>query len=96
MKPNFLKATMIKTEEEKTIVRLYNTDIVCFTKDNIKLNAVQDTGTDWHTYTTKQRMNDISKMFQLGYKVFQKGFIWYVNFRGKTFEYQDGMGLIRI
>ncbi len=53
----------------------------------IKLNS-----DGWQTVTTKRKMNQTSKMFCLGYSVYQKNFDWFVDTPdGRTLEYYDGM-----
>lgn len=43
----------------------------------------------WWTNTTKNRMNQASNQFDLGYNVFQKDFNWFVDYRGKVFEFNE-------
>lgn len=59
--------TKIIREGLKTRVRLYFTDVVTITPDCIILN----TG-GWETATTRNRMNQASNQFQLGYYVFSR------------------------
>jgi hypothetical protein len=60
-------------------VAYHNTFVVCASDKTIVLN----TG-GWFTVTTKTRMNQASNQFGLGYRVFQKDFRWYVEFKGKV------------
>lgn len=76
--------TTIKTIDNTTKVRYHNTDVVCFNDDKIILN-----NDGYFTPTTKNRMNQASSQFNLGYKVYQKNFIWYVYFDNKTYEYRN-------
>lgn len=65
--------TNIRTEGLLTSVRYHNTDVVRFSPRWIVLN----TG-GWRTATTKTRMNQTSRQFNLEFKVFQKKGEWYV------------------
>ena len=56
-----------------TIVRYHDTDIVIISEHVITL----DTG-GWFTPTTKRRMNEASKEFNLGFTVYQLDGLWYV------------------
>ena len=60
-----------------TRVTYHNTDVVTFTDGLIILN----TG-GWFTVTTKARMNQTSKQFDLGYRVFQHEWLWFVDYKG--------------
>ena len=40
-------------------------------------------------------MSQASNQFDLGFTVFQKKFVWYVNFDGKTQRFYDGIVLFR-
>ena len=67
------KSTKIRTQGNKTIVRLYETDIVSFDDESITLNHG-----GFKTATTKRRMNQVSEAFNLRFKVFQEDFKWFV------------------
>jgi hypothetical protein len=45
----------------------------------------------YRTRTTKLAMNQVSNQFGLGFKVFQKDFDWFVEWKGKTLPFEDGM-----
>lgn len=75
-------ATSVKTENGVTTVRYHQTDVVEFTDTTIILR----TG-GWKSVTTKARMNQTSNVFDLGYGVFQKDRIWFVDYNGKTEEF---------
>ena len=78
-------ATSIGVDRDGTYsVRYHSTDVVRFNTAEIILN----TG-GWFTNTTKTRMNQASNQFNLGYRVWQKDFIWYVSYGGKDYEF-DG------
>jgi len=42
---------------------------------------------EWKTVTTKRRMNQTSKAYNLGYHVYQKDFNWFVDFEGETIPF---------
>ena len=69
-------------------VKYQNTYVVSFNDVSIILN----TG-GWFTNTTKTRMNQASNQFGLGYQVYQKDFEWFVDYKGKTHQF-DGNELI--
>ena len=69
-----------------TVVQLYNTEVVVFGNGHTKLNSG-----GYRTTTTKQRMNQASDEFQLGFNVFQRDYGWFVNFFGQVIPFTDGM-----
>lgn len=75
--------TKVYTGNKYDEVWLYSTCIVQFNNDKIILN----TG-GYETSTTKNRMNQASEEFNLGFSVFQKKGIWYVNYKGDTIEFK--------
>jgi len=68
--------TKIYREGEYTKVKYHNTDVVSFNDKEIILK----TG-GYKTNTTKTRMNQTSRQFNLGFNVYQKDFEWYVHVR---------------
>ena len=74
-------ATTVRTEDGYTIVRYHNTDVVKFNSDEIVLN----TG-GWKTNTTKARMNQASNVYGLGYRVYQKDWEWFVEYRDNAWN----------
>lgn len=74
--------TTIFTENNATRIIYHQTPVVTFTPDTITLN----TG-GFFTATTKRRMNQTSKAFDLGYVVFQKNNQWYVTTPGGRFAF---------
>jgi len=72
----------------EVVVTFHSTDVVVFDANTITLNSG-----GWQTVTTKRRMNQTADHFGLGFRVWQKNFIWYVDWDGKTLEYRDGMKL---
>lgn len=83
-------ATSIYTENGFTSVRYHSTEVVKFNHEKIILN----TG-GWHTFTTKTRMNQASRQFDLGYSVSQKNYEWFVSFKGKSLPFVDEIELVR-
>jgi hypothetical protein len=47
----------------------------------------------WFTKTTKVAMNQASNQFDLGFGVYQRKNQWYVDWKGATFDFVDGMVL---
>ena len=47
----------------------------------------------WETATTKRRMNQAAAEFDLDFQVWQELRKWYVAWKGKTIEFEDGMTL---
>ncbi len=83
-------ATTVKAAGVITYVRYHGTDVVRFGPGTIIL----DSG-GYHTATTKQRMNQTSNQFNLGYSVFQKDFEWFVEFYNEIAPFYDGIVLYR-
>ena len=76
-------ATTVSTGDDgKTRVTYHSTDVVVFDADVIRL----DTG-GWFTVTTKTRMNQASSQFGLGYGVYQRKGLWYVEHNGITHSF---------
>lgn len=76
--------TRIYTENGFTVIRYHSTDVVKFNQHEIVLNHG-----GWQTNTTKNRMNQTSNQFDLGFSVFQNDYAWYVSFKGKTIEFNE-------
>lgn len=72
------RTTVESDKGGKTRVVFYETAVVVFDEDEILLN----TG-GWWTVTTRVRMNQASRHFDLGYLVFTKAGKWYVEWAGK-------------
>ena len=71
--------TKIIREGLETRVRLYSTDVVAFCPERIILN----TG-GWQIVTTKNRMNQASNQFELGYYVFLRKGQMYCRMKDST------------
>lgn len=76
--PKYAKATNVVTENGMTEVIYHGTKVVTFDSTWISLN----TG-GYRTKTTKDRMNQVSNQFGLGYKVKQVQGEWIVSYGGK-------------
>ena len=76
--------TKVFTENGVTFVKYHDTKVVSFTEDTIYLN-----NGGFLTNTTKTRMNQASNQFNLGYRVYQKNFDWFVEHNGKTHEFTE-------
>ena len=74
--------TKVFTENGVTFVKYHDTKVVSFTEDTIYLN-----NGGFLTNTTKTRMNQASNQFDLGFRVYQKNFDWFVEHNGKTYEF---------
>ena len=74
--------TVVLAEDGKTKVVYYDTAIVTFDKDAIIL----DTG-GWWTRSTKARMNQASRQFDLGYQVHQVLNSWVITFRRESHSF---------
>ncbi len=83
-------ATTTRTENGATIIKYHKTDVVSFGKKTITL----DSG-GWKTSTTKRRMNEASKDFDLGIHVFQRAKQWYVDNGNEVVDFSDGMTINR-
>ena len=86
-------ATTVSTGRDgKTRVTYHSTDVVVFDADTITL----DTG-GWFTVTTKLRMNQAAEQYGLGYKVYQMGGAWFVEYNGveHSFGHSDRIELKR-
>ena len=69
---------------EGVAVTYYSTVVVSANAKYIILN----TG-GWYTVTTKRRMNQASREFNLGYSVYQKKGVWYVDYKNLTYEFKN-------
>lgn len=83
-------ATTTRTDSAYTYVQYHQTDVVKFNAKNIVLNSG-----GWLTATTKKRMNQTSEQHNLGYKVYAKSGKWFVDFKGGTIDFCDGLTLTR-
>ena len=86
-----IKSLFCKSENENvTQVTYHDTVVTEFGSNYIMLSSG-----GWLTNTTKTRMNQASNQFNLGYKVFQKNFNWFVQYNNKIFPFYEHMELKR-
>lgn len=77
--------TSVSRKDGVLTVRYHNTDVVTvFENGTIKLN----TG-GWRTSTTKNRMNQASNQYDLGFQVYQRDFAWFVDWNGETYLFSE-------
>ena len=84
------RATTTYFEDGMTTVRYHACPVVRF---NEKCIVLRNDG--WYTLTTKTRMNQASHQYGLGYYVWQKDFTWFVDYKGESLRFTDGMVLTR-
>ena len=80
------RATSVFTDDEGILNVVYHATHVVRSFPGGKI--VLDTG-GWRTVTTKTRMNQAANQFKLGYYVFQKDFNWFVEWQGKTLQFDE-------
>ena len=83
-------ATSISTYKDMVTVTYHNTEVVKFDKDDIILN----TG-EYFTNTTKVRMNQASNQYNLGYRVFQVCFKWFVWYNKRSIPFENNSITLR-
>lgn len=83
-------ATTVSTDDNYTRIVYHGTTVVKFNASKIIL----DSG-GWTTQTTKTRMNQASSQYNLGFHVYQKDYEWFVEYKGQTLDFTDGMVLDR-
>ena len=54
-------------------------------------NAVKLSSCGWQSVTTKSRLNAILSELITGASVFQRDFIWFLNYNNQTHDFNDGM-----
>jgi len=76
--------TAVFTEEGITRVVYHNTPVVSFNNHTIILN-----NGGWKTATTKTRMNQASRQFDLGYHVYQLSGEWFIEYNGHSLPFTE-------
>ena len=86
------RLSMHKTRIENTdnVMQVIYRNTAIVSVDNSSGNITLNSG-GYKSVTTKRKMNQASRQFNLGYSVFQKNFIWYVTYDGETMKFYDGM-----
>ena len=74
--------TCVFSDSGDTVVVFHNTPVVRFDDKRIIL----DTG-GWNTPTTRLRMNQASREYDLGYRVFQEDFVLCLEWKGKIMPF---------
>lgn len=83
--------TVIDDGEGFTACIYHQTKVVRWSEDSVILNSG-----GYQSATTKTRMNEVSREYGLGYHVFQKDHVWFVQLpSGETVEFTDGMTITR-
>lgn len=76
-------ATVIGADQTHRFVQYHATQVVRWNEDEIILN----TG-GWETVTTKVRMNQVSRLFDLKFQVYQQKGQWYAFYKEKDFPFE--------
>ena len=89
--------TRVEDRYGETAVVLHGTPVVKVKR----VNAVRGRGFDmwnitlnsggYRTATTKRRINEVSEEYDLGFKVYQKNFDWYIDIMQGTLKFIDGI-----
>ena len=78
-------ATKIRKDDDGTHVRYHYTDVVTVKKDKIVLRH-----NGWTTVTTKNRMNQVSELYGLGYSAVKKdGDLYVTDKNGDVHEFYN-------
>ena len=83
------RTTVSSDSNTRIIVTYHSTPVVRVMIDGsiiLKANG-------YETVATKTRMNQASNQYSLGYRVWQKNYQWYVDYKGRTLEFYDGITL---
>lgn len=83
-------ATTVSCDDGFYRVVYHSTTVVKWDSREIILNS-----NGYRTSTTKTRMNQASAQFNLGFRVYQEDFNWFVQFNGEVIPFTDGMILER-
>ena len=79
--------TSVINDDNQLLVAYHSTIVVKVINNNYVI--LKSDG--WLTNTTKTRMNQASNEYRLNYRVFQKGWAWFVETPKGIFDYYDGM-----
>ncbi len=85
------RATTVHRDDKGTHVIYHRTCVASFTSNHITLN---DGG--WQTYTTKDRLNQISREYGLEYSIYQKNHVWYIVYGDATYNWDSAYGTVEI
>ena len=90
-KGNFKKANTEVSYNENTNcsqVYLHGHQIATYCHNT---QALKMSSCGYETVTTKSRLNALLEEVKYGCKVFQKNFVWFVNYNKETIMFWDGM-----
>jgi hypothetical protein len=79
-------ATKVDKDGDRIRVTYHSTTVVDVNAKTIRLN----TG-GYFTNTTKVRMNQASKQFSLGFRVYSMNWSWFVDYKGKTINFEGNV-----
>tara|TARA_Y100001963_G_C6573754_1_gene350129 strand:- start:340 stop:654 length:315 start_codon:yes stop_codon:yes gene_type:complete len=79
--------TSIINDNNQLLVTYHSTVVVKIIND--RYVVLKSDG--WLTTTTKRRMNQASNEYRLNYRVFQKGWAWFVETPEGIVDYYDGI-----
>tara|TARA_R100001463_G_scaffold85170_1_gene140082 strand:+ start:4148 stop:4462 length:315 start_codon:yes stop_codon:yes gene_type:complete len=79
--------TSVVNDNNQLLVTYHSTIVVKIVNDRYVILKSDD----WLTNTTKRRMNQASNEYRLNYRVFQKGWAWFVETPEGTFDYYEGI-----
>lgn len=82
--------TVVFHDDGKMKVIYHSTAIVTWDENSIVLN----TG-GWRTATTKNKMNQASNQYGIGFSVYQKNGNWFVDYKGQTIPYDNDDLILR-
>ena len=83
-------ATKIIKAHGITAIKYHKTDVVTIYHEHDDKTKLQSGG--YRTATTKRRMNEVSREYNLGFHVFQKKGKWFVKlFDDRTVDFFDNM-----
>lgn len=85
-------ATRVARNDRYVTVRYHNTDIITIDFENRTVTL--DAG-NYYTVTTKRRMNQVMKDFDIPYRVHQHKYKWYVYniYTQENYEFYNGIEL---
>lgn len=88
---NKAAAVQVTTPDGQQQVRYHDTSVVTWDDNHIVLFHG-----GWKTATIKMRMNEVSELNNLSFRVHQKSKNWYVAYGGTTIQWADDMPYVAI
>lgn len=81
------RTTITANNSGETVVTYVRTPIVAWNSERVRLQSG-----GYETVTTKRKMNQAARQFNLCFSVYQRNHDWYVTLpTGETVEFRDGM-----